>query len=529
MKSTLSRLIAGCLFLFTLVSCAGTGETLPETITINGEKTEIMVTESVVLTATVNPDNASSDVDWSISSSTLAQLDVENNIATITAIEAGNLVVTATSSVAETVFATFDLVITDIPVVEEKYEYEGTLTVAPYTVYSQAGEVEGVFDSMTRALHQAGLTGLSTNKNYVVDGNELEIYRRGSKSTWWCYDGYHFVGSKSAADAKAWGQTHERAIVIDGQATGYVQLGAKQMVPEPPGANYELHSGAYNYMYSKGGLVRPDTAGGNTMGYYYASAMIRLSEASYLPAEGNYASDPYAQWNAYIFFNHADKWNIDLGLIGNYNASTNTVRWRLVRNSSYTAGYPDEHGGTFAVINPGVAVTEMTYNAETQDYRNADDLFIEVEATLNGVSMKITNMTTMVEHVHTEVHEGYRTEADLVYGRMLLAASYCPVVANLWDGANGGYLKNVLFDRVKIGTYQADGIYEEADLEDFYPDTPNVNNGFAQGAQWADWKTDTHKADGQYLSGLDYKKDDKWVVFSCYYDGSQDVHDDLRF
>jgi hypothetical protein len=301
------------------------------------------------------------------------------------------------------------------------------------------------------------------------------------------------------------------------------------MIPEPPGANYELHSGAYNYMYSKPGIVRPEAAGGNTPGYFYASAMIRMSETSYRPAKGNYQTDPYAQWNAYIFFNQADKWNIDLGLIGNHHAATNTVRWRLVRNSSYTAGYPDEHGGTFAVINPGVSVTDMTYNAETDDYRNADDLWIEVIGTLDSIQLTIKNMRTNVTHVHLENHPGYKSTSDIVYGRMLLAASYCPVVPNVWDGANGGYLKNVVFDQVKIGKYQADNTYEADDLEDFYPDTPNLNNGFAQGAEFADWTMGVHKANGTYQSGATYQEGEKWLVFSTYYDGSQDVHKSLNF
>lgn len=514
----------------TVVSCtAPEAEKLPESITINGDTTEILVTESVTLTASVTPSEANQSVNWTLSNTTIANLEVNGNVATITGIDEGSLTVTATSTIKSTVFTTYELTINALPVVDTSYKYEGTLTIAPYTVYSQADEVEGVYVSMTRALHEAGKTGLSSNKNYVVDGNGLEIYRRSAKSTWWVYDGYHFVGSMPSTEAKEWGRTHERAIVIDGQATGYVQLGAKQMVPEPAGAVYELVSGAYNYMYSKPGVVRNETAGGNIPGYYYASAMIRLSEASYRPAEGNYNTDPYAQWNAYIFFNHADKWNIDLGLIGNHYQASNTVKWRLVRNSSYKEGYPDEHGGTFAVINPGVSVTEMTYHAETDDYRGADDLFIEIYATLNGIGLKITNMRTGIEHIHTETHTGYRTLSDIVYGRMLLAASYCPVVSNLWDGANGGYLKNVVFDQVKIGKYKENNVYLEEDLEDFYPDTPNVNNGFAQGAEWADWETGTHAKDGTYKSGEAYKKGTKWVVFSCYYDGSQDVHKSLSF
>lgn len=527
MKSNLSRSIAGLLLFFSLVSCSGSGKTLPQTITINGDKTDILIDEETILTAVVSPAEADQGIAWTLSDATLANIVVNVNVATIKGLNEGTLTVTATSSSLNTVFGTYNLTIS--APVDNSYHYEGTLTVAPYTVYSQLNEVESTWNSMTRALHEAGQTGLSTNKNYVVDGNGLEIYRRGSKSTWWCYDGNYFVGSKPSTEAKTWGQTHQRSIVIDGQASGYVQLGSKEMVPDYTGANYELNAGAYNYMFSKPGVVRNETAGGNIPGYYFAEADVRLSEAYYRPAEGNAATDEFAQWNAYIFLNHADAYNIDLGLIGNYYPATNNVKWRMVRNCSYAVGHPDADGATFAVINPGVTIAEMTYNAATNDYRNAHDLHMEIVGTLDGITLKITDLQTQQEYVHFENHPGYKTEATTVYGRILLAASYCPVVGKVWDGSNGGYLKNVVFDHVRIGKYQANNEYPEAVLEDFYPDTENVNNGFAQGGEWADWRTGAHKGNGTYNSGLSYQSGEKWISFSTYYDGTHDVYDNYKF
>ena len=129
-----------------------------------------------------------------------------------------------------------------------EYVYEGTPTVAPYVVYNEDGTEVSTFDNMFEAIRSAGANSTSSNKMYVKDGNDLQIFQRQSNSNYWCYDGLNFVGSKPSAQALEWGKNKERCYIVNGRGTGYTMVGTKyyentdtsQEIP------LELTSGAYN-------------------------------------------------------------------------------------------------------------------------------------------------------------------------------------------------------------------------------------------------------------------------------------------
>lgn len=410
----------------------------------------------------------------------------------------------------------------DVPPVDNPntingYTYDGVKTVGPYKVYSPEGAVLLTEQSMTRAIRYASANSSSSKKLVVKDANDLEIFKREAKTKAWCYEGSFFVGLKTKQEALDWSKTKTRSYVVDGMGQTYLTIGTDYY----PGSdlsqdiNLELNAGAYNYMYSKSGYLVSDVW--EKQGYGYASFIVRLSEAHYMPTQDGDG------WNAYIFINGAGGYNSDLGLIGNLEPSSNTVNWRLVRNCSYKAHDEDEatHGPHFTTLIDGKvqSVTRSIYNPETKDYTGADDLLFECYQHLNGWNLTITNLRTNEEFKIDEVHEGMYESSSSGYLRFLLAASYCPVVENVWNTRCGAYLTNVVFDNIKIARWNEEGIYNDEDLEDFYPGESCVNYGFSQGGDCASYSYGVRESDGTYASGNTYKKGDKYLIYNTFYDG----------
>lgn len=414
------------------------------------------------------------------------------------------------------------------------YTFEGVKTVAPYTVYNQdgsvyvaeTGEEANPNNSLFNAIRLAGEKSLNSNKMYVIDGNGLKVFQRQSKNDCWCYDGTYFVGSKPRTDALKWSEGRKRSYVIDGQGKAYLELGidwyeGSDFSNEIP---LEYISGGYNYMFSKAGEIEADVW--HTLGFGYMETYVRLSEATYMPNLDTQNRNGDA-WNAYIFINGAGGFTCDLGLIGNLNTSSNIVQWRLVRNCSHDdhKNNPAEYGPSFTTaVNqaPGQAgsvqlVTTMSWDEEAGCYNGADDLFFQCWQMVDGWILKITNLKTGVVYTINELHEGM-FEDKVQYFRFLLAASYCPVVANIWNPRCGAYLRNVVFDSVKIARYNETDEYTADMLMDFYPDQ-NMIYGFSQAADCSSMIYSTYEADGTYKSGAEYKAGQKYLSYSCYYDG----------
>ena len=405
---------------------------------------------------------------------------------------------------------------------ETGYTYEGTQTIAPYTIYNQDGTVFKVYDGMFTAIRVAALNSKNSEKKYVLDGNGLEIFKRQNNDQCWCFDGTFFVGVKEKNEAKAWCDNKARGYVISGQGKGYVQVGTtyyentdtKQNIP------LELISGGYNYLFSKGGDISDVT---NVLpGYGYCEFNVRLSEASYKPT-----SEPYTdfdgqkdanQWNAYIFVNGAGgKYTSDLGLIGV--VRDGKLVWALVRNCNHPdhASNEAEYGLSFKVLD-WTPVTTMEYDEATGSYIGGDDLNFVCYQGVNGWNLTITNLRTNQKFYINENHEGMFADATQ-YLRFLIAASYCPVANTVWNARCGAYLRNVVFDGMKIARWNAEETYTEAMYEDFYPGSPNMIYGFSQASDCAHMISGKYTENGTYKSGNGYSEGTYYMSFSCYYDG----------
>ena len=393
--------------------------------------------------------------------------------------------------------------------VDVAYEYEGTPTVAPYTIYNEDGSLfRGDFNNMFDAIREAGKNASNKNTMCVKDGNGLKIFERQSNSKYWCYDGTNFVGTMSSKEAEKWGKNREKCYIVNGQGTGYMMVGTKyydntDMTQDIP---LELNTGAYNYMFSKGGKMV--NGQWEQLGYGYLECNVRLSEATYTKTE---ATD--GAWNVYVFLNAGAGTTSDLGLIGV--VRDGKLVFALCRNCGHSSHKAMNDG--FKVFS-WEAVTTMEYDEEKGYFCGADDLKFQCWQTIDGWIMHITNLTTnkvyTIEEKHTNMFED-----SAQYMRFLLAASYVPVVGDIWNARNQASLRNVVFDNVYISRFNASNEYTSDTFEEFYPGSDNMIYGFSQGADCASMICDTYKENGTYLSGNTYSAGERFISFSVYYDG----------
>ena len=85
---------------------------------------------------------------------------------------------------------------------------------------------------------------------------------------------------------------------------------------------------------------------------------------------------------------------------------------------------------------------------------------------------------------------------------------------DVWNARCGASLRNVLWDNIKVARYNEAETYTEDMYEDFYPGTENMIYGFSQGGDCASMVTGYYEE-----SKGTYKAGDRFVSFSCYYDG----------
>ena len=397
---------------------------------------------------------------------------------------------------------------------EGSYRYAGTATVAPYQVYNadDTAVADASYDSMYLAIRYAGANATSKNALYIKDGNGLKIFERQALSNCWVYDGTHFVGTMEQKAAIAWADEHPRCYIVNGRGTAYVHLGAENHAAPHPEDVYERISGGFSYVFSSSGeMGAADTW--EKYGYSYASGYVRLSEATYRDAT---ELTPSSQWNAYIFFNIRGRDNCDLG-IGAFAGGNGA--WKIVHNcSNEDHKKPDAETPSFFVYQDQV-VTTMTKDPETGIYSGADDLFIEAIGSTDTWILRVTNLRTNQVFGYTHTHKDMNKDAE-GYFRVVLAASLCPVIGSIWDASAGGYLKNVVWEDVKLARWNSEGVYTDADKESMRIGTANVQHAFTQAADTAHLSWGEHKTDGTYKSGNSYKAGTPYYSFSSYYDGT---------
>ena len=135
----------------------------------------------------------------------------------------------------------------------------------------------------------------------------------------------------------------------------------------------------------------------------------------------------------------------------------------------------------------------------------ADDLFMQLWQGKDGWKMVITNLATNEVYELSEYHTDMMKGQDGYY-QLLLAASYCPQIQDIWNYRCGAYLRNVCYTDVKVARYNSNETYDKSMLEDFYIDS-NMGYGFTQVAECA-----------SMVYGYN-QEGKKMLSFSTYYDG----------
>lgn len=385
------------------------------------------------------------------------------------------------------------------------------------------GDIPSTYDNMYKAIRVAGQNSTGSNPLQVQDSNFVQIFKRVKRSQTYVFNGHDYVGTALETRAKNYCLAHKDGYAINGLGTDYYYLGREDYVT-PSDVNedtLETFSGAYNYMFSKAS----DT--GKT-GFSYATATVRLSETIYAP------SNDGDQWNAYIFINLANGIHADLGLIGGFNPSTKICQWKLVRNCNskeHTVGTGGvENDARFYVYHDKIVTESKHYNPETRECTGFDDLQFECFMRADGWTTNITNLSTGVVYSFDDSHVDSMgnplNENDSPnFGRALLAASYCPVTANVWNWDCGAKLTNVLFENVlltrriegedmdNIEAYRQEGL----EREEFYPDSDIYHYGYSQGGFRASFEYGEHETDGTYQSGATYKAGSKYIIYNVDY------------
>lgn len=415
---------------------------------------------------------------------------------------------------------------------QERIELTG-----PFTIYSETGEevtlkknengqisnqpVESTYDNMYKAIRVAGANATNRNPLQVQDANFTQIFLRSKKSDAYVFTEHDYIGKCLESKAKAFCDENPKSYAINGLGSDYHYMSRDDYdETREVTSNLETYSGAYNYMFSKLG-------DNENNGFGYATAYVRLSETIYAPPTDG------GQWNAYIFINLAGNFHADLGLIGTYNWYTNVCTWKMFRSCDskkhpgVATGIEDET--KFFVYQDKPVTSSKHYDPETRECTGFDDLFFEMFMRTDGWVVNITNLTTNVVSTFSCLHEEngkpYEENVHPMYGRALLAASYCPVTAPVWNWDCGAKLLNVVFEDVLL-TRKLDGenlnnieAYRDESLTryEFYPDSEVFDHGYSQGDFRANYEYGTRETSGYYKSGAPYSAGDKYLIYNIDY------------
>ena len=93
-------------------------------------------------------------------------------------------------------------------------------------------------------------------------------------------------------------------------------------------------------------------------------------------------------------------------------------------------------------------------------------------------------------------------------------------MGDVWDARDEGFIKNVVWEDVKVARYNEDDVYTDEDKAEFSRENGTIQYAFTQGADCAHLEFGVHGSDGFYESGAPYEAGASYLVFSSYYDGT---------
>jgi len=399
---------------------------------------------------------------------------------------------------------------------------------APFTILTEDGEnatISGgnVFTNMYEAIRVAGANSTSAKKLQVQDENFVQVFKREKKAICYVFDKENYVGTTGQATAKKYCLEHPTSYAINGNASDYYYLGRDDMIEGQSVTEniLETSAGAYNYMFSRGGINVKN------LGYRYCTADVLLSQATYAPPKDG------GTWNAYIFINLAEGISADLGLIGHFTGSR--LEWWCFRScsSSCHGSGSSEEEAHFYVYQNSTVTASTKYDSKTNLYSGFDDLRFETLTLNDGWICNVTNLRTgklMYQLDHH--HKNSKGEAVIennypMSARVLIASSYCPVTLTVWNWKSRAAFNNCIWTNIlmKKAIMLEDGSYS-SNIEDYrnettayplYPDEPTYRDGYSQGAWRASHVFSTFEQSGETPTGTKYEAGQKYISYSVDY------------
>ena len=344
------------------------------------------------------------------------------------------------------------------------------IVTAAYVAKDANGNILIETDSLWRAIIEARDNSKSSNKCLVLDAEGNQVFKWTAGVYYYYREDVYYGSTKNEAEAINWAKQYEDSYVIDGKATNMIYVGKKvEGGKNYPNLDKDSVDGIENYSHSYGYIY--STAGN----YTYLEFTLELSKAKY-----SYFTDTSNEngYNAYVFANYRcfNPWNsVDLGMMNIWEA--NKGMWQACINYNGNMYAPKNLIGNDNVL------TYMTYNEETGYYEGADDLHFKCYYYKNAYYMYVTNLTTKEEFFFTHTDTD-NLAGSTDSGRVLLAASYCPVqkVGSFWNPYCNNEFSNLIFKNVNIAKKENVTETGAKVVEKFYKTEANFHYALTMGA-----------------------------------------------
>lgn len=442
--------------------------------TASGHDADVFVGETLQLVVKSETPGADLSVIWSSDNESIATV---NEFGLVSPVEIGTVNIKVTSTLDQSLEALKEINVKRRP---------------GYRVYNGKDELVQENAELYKSIIYSAQKSVSSNKYYVLDENNVEVFRYTTLTKYYCYIGEKFekvVATEAAA--KTFVKQHKNAYVIDGKGQNFTHL-SQTLIPSYTSVEGELFSGSYMYAYSKTGNQM------GTVGFGYVKFTIEMTKLKMKLNDNMMESG----WNAYIFVPVVTTypWSFcDIGLI--HGGGSTPGYWNVVFNNN----------GNMHSVDDGLA-TIMEYNEEDGYYYGKEDLVLEAYVTEKAYCLNLTNLSTgITRHYEDPRPANLALNTSSIY--VILAASYCPVMmgTKVWDPRSGITMENLRFVNPIMKKYRADADY-----------TGQPSYDLVTGAEMTQY-TLLQQPDNVTLDyGVD--GDDKFMEVSIFYDSRERSH-----
>jgi len=430
-----------------LSGCQGTGSSQssleaikPENLVIetaSGLSEELLLGDTLQLVVKASNEGALLDVYWTSSDNTVALVS-ENGL--VSPVEIGSVTIEAVSTLDTTIKATKEIHVKRQP---------------GYRIMNGSDTLLQETNALYKAIIYSAQNSKSSDKLYVLDENNVEVFRYTTLEKYYCYLGETYQKTVTTSEeAAAFVKRYKNAYVIDGRGQNFTHLSQTTM-PTRSNIDGELFSGSYMYAYSKTGNQM------GTEGFAYVKFTLELSKMKMRMSDNMVEQG----WNAYIFVPIVTTypWSFcDIGLI--HGGGSTPGYWNVIFNNN----------GKMNSKEDGLA-TIMTYNEAEDYYQGTEDLVIEAYVTEEAYCLNLTNLATGQTRFYSDPRPQH-LELNTRSIHVILAASYCPVMSGtkVWDPRSGITMENVRFINPIMKKYRADADYAKGEAFDLVTHAPGT-------------------------------------------------------